>query len=267
MTRFLAMLRPVAGPAIIFFITILLGLLPFSTPLRASGLTDNIVAYWKMDENMGTTCADATGNGHTADFVSSPGWTTGKINYGVSLAPNSYLNAGSFPTITVPFSVSFWADGASQSSKTLVQSSNYADFLVFTSGGTKIVIYAGSSYQPYASFSLDGTWHHFVVVIDADTTPHLYIDGSPQTLSGSWSGSPQINTNFRIGGTFQYYTGDVDEVGIWSRALSSTEISQLYNSGAGLQYPFAPAVPARKMRLFEGFKIKLISGKIILFQQ
>jgi hypothetical protein len=32
--------------------------------------------------------------------------------------------------------------------------------------------------------------------------------------------------------------GDIDEVGIWSRVLTSTEVTQLYNGGAGLQYPF-----------------------------
>ena len=31
----------------------------------------------------------------------------------------------------------------------------------------------------------------------------------------------------------------IDEVGIWSRTLTSTEVSDLYNSGSGLQYPFS----------------------------
>ena len=31
----------------------------------------------------------------------------------------------------------------------------------------------------------------------------------------------------------------MDEVGVWSRALSSSEIAQLYNSGSGLSYPLS----------------------------
>jgi hypothetical protein len=44
---------------------------------------------------------------------------------------------------------------------------------------------------------------------------------------GTWPG---------IGG--QNFLGEIDEVGIWSRALTSGEISDLYNSGSGLSYPF-----------------------------
>jgi len=39
-------------------------------------------------------------------------------------------------------------------------------------------------------------------------------------------------------GVGQFFKGIIDEVGIWNRALTSTEISELYNSGNGLQYPF-----------------------------
>ena len=37
----------------------------------------------------------------------------------------------------------------------------------------------------------------------------------------------------------------IDEAGIWSRALSSAEISQLYNGGAGLPYPLPPTYRPR----------------------
>jgi hypothetical protein len=35
------------------------------------------------------------------------------------------------------------------------------------------------------------------------------------------------------------WQGSLDEIGIWSRALSATEVTSLYNAGvAGVQYPF-----------------------------
>ena len=34
----------------------------------------------------------------------------------------------------------------------------------------------------------------------------------------------------------------MDELGIWSRALSATEVSQLYNGGSGRSYQFTPEI-------------------------
>ena len=39
-------------------------------------------------------------------------------------------------------------------------------------------------------------------------------------------------------GLNRYITAYMDEFAFWNRALTSTEITQLYNSGSGLQYPF-----------------------------
>jgi hypothetical protein len=64
-------------------------------------------------------------------------------------------------------------------------------------------------------------------------------------LRGSFTSQTLANnsTNFHIAGTGGVFannlTGSIDEVGIWSRALSSTEVTALYNSGNGFQYPFS----------------------------
>jgi hypothetical protein len=36
-------------------------------------------------------------------------------------------------------------------------------------------------------------------------------------------------------------SGMVDEIGYWERDLSSSEVTTLYNAGAGLTYPFISA--------------------------
>jgi hypothetical protein len=37
----------------------------------------------------------------------------------------------------------------------------------------------------------------------------------------------------------QWSNGSLDEIGIWNRALTTGEISTLYNSGSGKGYPFS----------------------------
>jgi len=49
------------------------------------------------------------------------------------------------------------------------------------------------------------------------------------------------------------FDGLIDEVGIWSRALNSTEVSELYNSGSGLAYPFTTGTNC-KINIGDTFK-------------
>ena len=45
-------------------------------------------------------------------------------------------------------------------------------------------------------------------------------------------------STFRLGGVTLPWNGSIDEMGVWNRILTPTEIGQLYNSGNGLAYPF-----------------------------
>ena len=88
----------------------------------------------------------------------------------------------------------------------------------------------------------DNNWHHVVFTYNAGNA-YLYVDGSLEdsTTSGSKIGTGNTRYGF-IGvgseaesfdgdkGPDDYFDGEIDNVKIWNRALSSTEISQLYNS-------------------------------------
>jgi len=89
----------------------------------------------------------------------------------------------------------------------------------------------GFAYSDRAVF--DGTWHH-VVGIKSGNTAQVWVDG---VLAGSGA----IITNFTDDGAFaigrdgqccQSFTGLMDEVKIWNRALSANEISLEANLGS-----------------------------------
>ncbi len=89
----------------------------------------------------------------------------------------------------------------------------------------------------------DGKWHHCVVTNSAGTV-QFYTDGLTDGASASQTATNTLtDANFRtlIGGDIQdvtaYITAKIDEVGIWNRALSATEVTQLFNRGNGLEYP------------------------------
>jgi len=82
----------------------------------------------------------------------------------------------------------------------------------------------------------------------ADDDWRLYVNaGTPATSSSSRTLSATGKDGFRIGageGTAgsrlpsSFFDGMVDECAVWTRALTGTEITELYNSGNGSQYPF-----------------------------
>jgi hypothetical protein len=92
----------------------------------------------------------------------------------------------------------------------------------------------------------DNAWHHFVFVYDGSNMI-IYADGSNVKSIANTYGATYSTNYIRIG-TFNtagsevdYYSGSLDELSVWSRALSSTEVTSLYNSGSGFQYPFTIA--------------------------
>jgi len=105
-------------------------------------------------------------------------------------------------------------------------------------GGEFLIKSGASTSTVDSSVSVtDGKWHFMSATYDG-TTMRIYVDGV-QTGSGtSFSGNlPTQSGNVRVGADYQstpgnFFTGSLDEVRIYNRALSASEIQALYKSGA-----------------------------------
>jgi len=88
----------------------------------------------------------------------------------------------------------------------------------------------------------DGSWHMVTMTKNA-TAIEIWVDGTVDKKTAStMSGTINGNT-FRIAEVSgaipdHPFIGSIDEVSIWNIQLSSADIIGLYNSGAGLAYPF-----------------------------
>ena len=93
-----------------------------------------------------------------------------------------------------------------------------------------------------ASFALahDTNWHHFAGVYDGSIITAdrciLYVDGVK--VANSLSGVPTslsatAGNNFQIGALLGAYftSGNIDEIAVFSSALSGTDVTSIYNSG------------------------------------
>lgn len=87
----------------------------------------------------------------------------------------------------------------------------------------------------------DGAWHHAVLVGDS-TVQYLYLDGAlvnsrSAAITQTWWTLSQIGTGYDGAGArsicsgWCYFNGSIDDVRFYNRALSLSEISQLYRLG------------------------------------
>jgi hypothetical protein len=89
-----------------------------------------------------------------------------------------------------------------------------------------------------SSVAVAGTWYHLVALL-TNVTADLYINNSLTVSLSGGSGEGGNNLNLFVGvGYIGYWDGVIDELGIWTRLLTATEIANLYNGGQGLTYPF-----------------------------
>jgi len=128
-----------------------------------------------------------------------------------------------------------------------VGSNNYLNFIYRNGSGT-----AGDDYALYYGDTTisTSTWYHGVLSTDGSAWK-LYVNNSEESLSdglggsnntGNWFGDldPNDHDDFigkfaRTGENDHYWDGILDNVIIFSSALTSSEISFLYNSDSGTE--------------------------------
>ncbi len=91
------------------------------------------------------------------------------------------------------------------------------------------------------------TWYQGAFTYDGSTI-RAYYNGT-EYANNSNTGTQTISgSRFTIGtntvGANDPFKGNIDEFGLWDRTLDASEISQLYNGGAGLAYPFGTGFTA-----------------------
>ncbi len=205
-------------------------------------------AHWTFDQGTGTTAADASGNSHTVTLGTGASWTAGNVgtnaitvngtSSGVATATGPVVNtAGSF-------TVSAWVDLASLSGYQTVVSiagTNVAGFFLQLRGDTGTFAFArlssdatgSATFVSASSVPVAGTWYHLVGVDDASAgTLTLYVDGQSmgsttlhQRLAGN--GNTLIGHGFYGGQQVDYVNGSIDEVEMFSSALSAAQVAAL----------------------------------------
>jgi hypothetical protein len=222
-------------------------------------LLDDLVSYWKSDESSGNLidehasydCADNNTVGTDAGGIinSARSYVPTSAEF-FSLADTADFKAGGGGD----FTFSAWIKRTSPSNnrsvltkwgaansreynlEAQVNADPYAIYWSVSSAGTSGTVTSVNS----ATNKSDGTWYHCVCYHDAGTGIGLIInDGTPITAAHTGGVVATKSADFRVGSDAlnnSHWHGLLDEIGFWHRLLTAQEITDLYNSGAGLAY-------------------------------
>ncbi|MDR3572161.1 MAG: RHS repeat-associated core domain-containing protein [Candidatus Pacebacteria bacterium] len=227
-----------------------------TTTYATSTLNNSVVSYWKLDGNSN----DAAGgnNGSDSNITYSNG--NGIINQGAGFNGSSseitttFSSFGSFATGTV----SAWVKFNSLSSGEIIGEWDVypGHILALLTDGTNLSCNRGAvttnaqSSYPISNFST-GIWYNIVCTVSVSggiASTQLYVNGTAVGTNVSSAGTLDtgskalsLGSDYYNGAWGGFLNGDIDEVGIWNRLLTPGEITQLYNSGVGVPYPFVTA--------------------------
>lgn len=229
---------------------------PTRTPTPSPTPGTSLAAYWKFDEGTGIYAYDAWTTGNTGTLVNPPTWENTSLapvvgnryalqfdglNRSVSISdtqtlrPTSLTLAGWFLWQSVPTS--------SQSLiAKLVGTATYDSYQLFYDVGThqiRGVLGGPNAFGVVVSYGwtpVENVWYHLALSFDNSTKATvLYLNGVPVAAQiapsdfaiGYDNRSLEIGRDNDDGMWTAFFKGQVDEVGLYYRALSAMDIAAL----------------------------------------
>jgi hypothetical protein len=248
-----------------------------------AGINDGLVAYYPFNGNAN----DESGNGNNGVIHGSAltADRLGKLNSAYNFdGVDDYLqisNSGSLNFGTSDFTISCWINTDIYPSYPVAlidkRTSPARGFVLYYNevfGKTGIQLGNGSAYINFNSqntYSLQSNnWIHLLVSVDrnSSTGMKLYINGQlkdtfdPTSVPGTLDnlGDLLIGKN-SISSSFPYFKGKMDDIRIYNRALSASEIQQLYQGSpcsdevAVKPYTFTSGTPAKAAEINANFDV------------
>lgn len=213
------------------------------------------VAAFRLDGD----ATDTSGNGNNGSPIGSPTYGTGKIGKAVILnGSTQYISVANNAALSPSsITVAMWAYVPSTLASAypgfIGKGNQYGMYIDGGSGVNRLVFTVDTySGQTIASGEITfDAWTHVVGTYDGANTK-IYINGTLASSSPYAPGIPSGSSALLVGGGTlggSNYTGSIDEVRIYNRALSSTEVTDLFNfTGGSTAKPWIYAQAMRRLR-------------------
>ena len=206
-------------------------------------LDSGLKTWLKLDEPVGTNAVDASGSGNNGTLINGPTWSASGVGGAMSLdgvddhatLPSGQANftggltvaVWAYPT-TVKTNARFidFGNGATNNNIILARNGSSNDLVFWVNNGTA----SGNKVVATNAIALN-LWQHFAATVDASGNVKLYKNGS-QVATGTTTVPVNVTRTLNYLGRSNtsadaYYNGFLDDVRIYNRVLTATEIQSL----------------------------------------
>jgi len=221
--------------------------------VRPRNMPVGLAGWWTMGDvttstgNCTTKVADYSGNGNSGTCSGNPPWTARIAGVGAL----SFNGSGQFVSTSVnnlptsDLSIAFWANasagngvGASHRIFGYENSSSGTNGLAmyFSTDTAPMLIMRnnGTSYDMAWGTISTGSWYHYAVTISSTAGTCVYLNGVLVNANISATAYSVAGQSFHIGTSGDAATpfiGSLNDVRVYNRALSVSEVAELYNGG------------------------------------
>jgi hypothetical protein len=246
----------------------------YTLVVTAQAPTSGLVAYWPLNGNFtdagpnnisvtntgATAAANNVGVANNAIYINNTSLSSGNpASVFASGAINAAINFNSTASYTISFAFRINATGpvttGNQSSGFFDNNMNYNGYGLWfwrtTAAGNPIILHFNNrngnrQTNPTTTPISLNTWYHMLVTVSSGTFSAMYINGNavtPVTTAGT--GVPSYTYGTRFGclyfdgftsnSTYAPFQGNMDELRIYNRVLSATEIAEVVSSALPLK--------------------------------
>jgi hypothetical protein len=218
-----------------------------SLEFRELGLDDGLVGYWTFDSISGTTAPDSSPLKNDGLLVGDPVVVPGRIGSALQFdGRRSHVAVPSHPSLvlTGPFTICAWVKPTGSERRNVAIAEKWDDAPAGSKGLIRGYMLRLTGNRPHLVVSeADGSgevsspkpippdeWTFVAGVFDG-TAQAIYVNGVLERKVASTKGSQPSTNSFRIGmsggGGGQHFLGAIDDVRVYSRALSPQDIAKL----------------------------------------
>jgi len=212
-----------------------------------ANMTNNVLLI-HMNEASGTI-VDSSGQGNNGTYSGSLYSQSGKLATAIGFDGNDYINCGNNGSLNIDgnITISSWAKlnslgsyqgiyGGSNQTPDPRRGTTLAKW-----NDQRWIFFIGQNNSSYWTVfsnntAVTGSWYHVVGVLNSGTM-YIYINGVQQTDTQSGVTLYSLDRDTLIGRWYSnyngyYFDGTIDEIAVWDRSLSATEILDIYKRGA-----------------------------------